>query len=65
MEVVYEVYKEAKFTYDGVYVECHRYITPVKGNKNLLNFERYLRSLLAAEYDVIRFRHWFDKEVKI
>lgn len=50
VDMVYEVYKEAEFTYKDVYVECHRYITPVRGNKNLLGFERYLRSLLAAEH---------------
>lgn len=41
-----EVYKEVEFTYEGVYVEMHRYITPVRGNKTLLRFERYLRSIL-------------------
>ena len=42
----HEVYKEVEFIYDGVYVEMHRYITPVRGNKTLLRFEKYLRSLL-------------------
>ena len=45
----HEVYKEVEFTLDGVYVECHRYITPVRGNKHLLKVERYLRSLLDSE----------------
>lgn len=49
VEVVYEVYKEAEFTLDGVYVECHRYITPVRGNDTLQKFEKYLLSLL--EFD--------------
>ena len=49
IELEYEVYKEVEFSYDGVYVECHRYITPVRGNKNLLQFERYLRSLLSSD----------------
>ncbi len=44
-----EVYKEVEFTLDNVYVECHRYITPVRGNKHLKEFERYLRSLLDGE----------------
>ena len=44
-----EVYKEVEFTLDDVYVECHRYITPVRGNKHLKEFERYLRSLLDRE----------------
>ena len=44
-----EVYKEVEFTLDDVYVECHRYITPVRGNKHLKEFERYLRSLLDSE----------------
>lgn len=41
-----EVYKEVEFMMDGVYVECHRYITPLRGNKHLKPFELYLRSLL-------------------
>ena len=45
----HEVYKEVEFTLDNVYVECHRYITPVRGNRHLKEFERYLRSLLGGE----------------
>ncbi len=45
----HEVYKEVEFTLDDVYVECHRYITPVRGNKHLKEIERYLRSLLDGE----------------
>ena len=45
----HEVYKEVEFTIDGVYVECHRYITPVRGNKYLQKVERYLRALLRCE----------------
>lgn len=45
----YEVYKEVEFKVDGVYVEFHRYITPVRGNKNLYNFELYLREQLSQE----------------
>lgn len=45
----HEVYKEVEFTLDNVYVECHRYITPIRGNKHLKEFERYLRSLLDSE----------------
>ena len=45
----HEVYKEVEFTLDNIYVECHRYITPVRGNKHLKEFERYLRSLLDSE----------------
>ena len=41
-----EVYKEVEFTFEGVNVELHRYITPVRGNKTLLRFERYLRNVL-------------------
>lgn len=44
-----EVYKEVEFTFDNVYVECHRYITPVRGNRTLQDFEGYLRSLLHGE----------------
>lgn len=49
IDLEYEVYKEAEFKVDGVYVEFHRYITPVRGNKNLYNFELYLRELLSQE----------------
>lgn len=45
----HEVYKEVEFTLDDVYVECHRYITPVRGNEHLQKVERYLRSLLDNE----------------
>ena len=45
----HEVYKEVEFTLDNVYVECHRYITPIRGNKQLQDFEQYLRSLLHNE----------------
>lgn len=47
-----EVYKEVEFTVDGVYVECHRYITPLRGNRQLQAFERYLRSLLESELPI-------------
>lgn len=46
----HEVYKEVEFTLDYVYVECHRYITPVRGNKQLKAFELYLRTLLYFEH---------------
>lgn len=42
----HEVYKEVEFTFEGVNVELHRYITPVRGNKTLLRFEQYLRKVL-------------------
>ena len=35
VQLEFEVYKEAEFTLDGVYVECHRCITPFRGNKHL------------------------------
>ena len=41
-----EVYKEVAFSFEGVHVELHRYITPVRGNKTLLRFEKYLRNIL-------------------
>lgn len=44
-----EVYKEAEFTVGGIYVECHRVITPVRGNKTLQEFELYLRELLGSD----------------
>ena len=47
VKLVYEVYKEVEFTLDNVYVECHRYITPFRGNKTLLRFEECLRHLLS------------------
>ena len=46
ISLVREVYKEVEFTVDNVYVECHRYITPLRGNKILKKFESYLRALL-------------------
>ena len=49
VELEHEVYKEVEFTLDNVYVECHRYITPVRGNKHLKGFEKFLRSLLYCE----------------
>lgn len=45
----HEVYKEVEFTLDDTYVECHRYITPLRGNKHLQKVERYLYSLLDIE----------------
>ncbi len=45
----HEVYKEVEFTIDDIYVECHRYITPLRGNKHLQKVEHYLRSLLNSE----------------
>lgn len=48
VELGREVYKEVEFTMDDVYVECHRYITPLRGNRQLQAFERYLRSLLES-----------------
>lgn len=41
-----DVYKEVEFTFEGEHVELHRFITPVRGNKTLLLFERYLRHVL-------------------
>ena len=49
IQLGHEVYKEVEFTLDNVYVECHRYITPLRGNKRLKEFETYLRSLLLSE----------------
>lgn len=46
ISLCHEVYKEVEFSYDGVNVELHRYIAPVRGNKTLLQFEQYLRELL-------------------
>ena len=48
VQLGHEVYKEVEFTMDDVYVECHRYITPLRGNRQLQAFERYLRSLLES-----------------
>ena len=46
LDINYEVYKDAQFHIDGIFVECHRFITPIRGNKTLQRFECYLRSLL-------------------
>ena len=48
VQLEFEVYKEAEFRLDDVYVECHRCITPYRGNKNLQKVERYLRGLLES-----------------
>lgn len=45
-DICYEVYKDAQFHFDGVYVECHRYLMPIRGNRTLQRFEGYLRTLL-------------------
>lgn len=47
VKLVREVYKEVEFTLDNVYVECHRYITPFRGNETLQRLEKYLRRILA------------------
>ena len=49
VQLGYEVYKEVEFTLDNVYVECHKYITPIRGNKQLQELEHYLRALLDSE----------------
>lgn len=49
VQLGHEVYKEVEFTMDDVYVECHRFITPLRGNKHLQAFEHYLRELLNTE----------------
>lgn len=48
VKLVREVYKEVEFTYDGLYVECHRFITPYRGNDTLKCFEHYLKELLSS-----------------
>lgn len=55
----YEVYKEAEFEIDNVYVELHRFITPVRGNKNLHNFELFLRDLLSTG------KEYFDESLLV
>lgn len=47
VDICYEVYKDAEFHIDGVYVECHRYLMPIRGNETLRRMEMYLRGLLA------------------
>ncbi len=51
-DICYEVYKDAQFHIDGVYVECHRYLMPIRGNRTLQRFERYLRLLLKGKMQV-------------
>lgn len=46
IDICYEVYKDAQFHIGGIYVECHRYLMSIRGNKTLQNMEKYLRSLL-------------------
>lgn len=47
VNICYEVYKDAEFHIDKVYVECHRFLMPIRGNGTLRRMERYLRGLLA------------------
>ena len=49
IDICYEVYKDAQFHINGVYVECHRYIMSIRGNSTLQKFEVYLRSLLKEK----------------
>ena len=55
----YKDYKEAEFEIDNVYVELHRFITPVRGNKNLHNFELFLRDLLSTG------KEYFDESLLV
>ena len=48
VKLVREVYKEVEFTYEGLYVECHRFITPYRGNDTLRRCEMYLKGLLSS-----------------
>lgn len=47
VDICYEVYKDAEFHIDGVYVECHRYLMSIRGDETLRRMERYFRGLLA------------------
>lgn len=57
--VSYEGYKDAEFYVDDVYVESHRYIAPVRGNKTLIRFENYLRGLLAERVERVDGKKYF------
>lgn len=52
LDICYEVYKDAQFRIDNVFVECHRYLMPIRGNKMLRKFEGYLRSLLKDKAQI-------------
>lgn len=58
VKLVHEVYKEVEFTLNNVYVECHRYITPYRGNKTLRRFEKFLKDSLAESP-----KQYFDNTV--
>lgn len=47
VNICYEVYKDAEFHIDNVYVECHRFLMSIRGNGTLRRMEHYLRRLLA------------------
>lgn len=49
IELEKAMYKDVSFTMDGVHFELHKFITSVRGNKNLKRFEKYLRLLLDCE----------------
>lgn len=52
IDIDYEIYKNAMFHIDGIFVECHRFLMPIRGNKTLQRLERYLRSLLKDRIQI-------------
>lgn len=40
-------YKDSSFYFGNVFVENHRYCSPIRGDKSRKSYERYLRSLLV------------------
>lgn len=47
IEVNRDFYKNSSFTWKDLYVENHQFCTPVRGNKEMKQLERKLRSLLS------------------
>lgn len=43
------IYIHSTFEYKGLHVENHRYLTPVKGSRRMMSFERLLRDVLEEE----------------
>jgi len=41
-------YKDSSFRYKGLYVENHRFCTPVRGSRRRKEYERYLQSIIPV-----------------
>lgn len=58
IEVERNYYKDSSFTYQGLYVENHRYCSPIRGGKQRKKYELFLRELLE-KYPLEKIRGTF------